>query len=86
MAGVTQTDVGRFDGPEVIVVLKELEDVEQRYNGAGKIDGRKVEHDCLTKKRAIVPGRVDARQGEAPDGAKKNEAAIRFKRRRAYAR
>jgi hypothetical protein len=27
------------------------------------------------KKRAIVPGRVDARQGKAPDGAKKNENA-----------
>jgi hypothetical protein len=51
-----------------------LKDFEQRRNGAREVDGRKVEHDCLTrKKRAIVPGRVDARQGEAPDGAKKKK-------------
>jgi hypothetical protein len=33
-----------------------------------------MEHDCLRRiKRAIVPGRVDARQGEAPDGANKGK-------------
>jgi hypothetical protein len=84
---MTQADVCGIDVLKVAVVLKELKDFEQRRNGAREVDGRKVEHDCLTrKKRAIVPGRVDARQGEAPDGAKKKETEKGIKRRRACAR
>jgi hypothetical protein len=71
MSGVTQTDVGRFDAPEVGVAVKQLEYFKQRRNGAGELGGRKMEHDYLIKKRAIVPSRVDARQGEAPFGARK---------------
>jgi hypothetical protein len=72
MPGVTQTDVGRFGAPEVGVAVEQLEYFKQRRNGAGERGGRKMEHDCLIKKRAIVPSRVDARRGVAPFGAKKN--------------